>query len=134
MLPFCFLFIFGVFEYGRYLMYLQIVNNAAREGARYAVTHLDPVVISNVTYGNADSDVTNTVNQYLAGLSLNSQQTQVYLSDTTGNNLGTWQNAQAGNSICVKITGNYQLMVSRLLYAATKFPITGEAVMRVENN
>src|SRR5687768_11098849 len=32
---FC-LFMFGVFEYGRYLLVLQIATNAARDGARYA--------------------------------------------------------------------------------------------------
>ncbi|MBY0522425.1 MAG: pilus assembly protein [Gemmataceae bacterium] len=32
------LIMFGVFEYGRYLMVLELANNAAREGLRYAVT------------------------------------------------------------------------------------------------
>ena len=30
------LFLFGIFEYGRYLMVLHVATNAARDGARYA--------------------------------------------------------------------------------------------------
>ena len=34
------LFLFGIFEYCRYLMMIQITTNAARDGARYAVVNL----------------------------------------------------------------------------------------------
>ena len=57
-LPIALLFILGIFEYGRYLMTMQLMNNAAREGVRYAVTHLQPVTLGATTYGNATSDVT----------------------------------------------------------------------------
>src|SRR5205807_1594103 len=60
-LPIALLFILGIFEYGRYLMTMQLMNNAAREGVRYAVTHLQPVTLGATTYGNATSDVTNIV-------------------------------------------------------------------------
>ena len=67
------LFLWGIFEYSRYVMLLQVVNNAAREGCRYAVMHTNPVVISGVTYGNADTDVTNLVTNCLGGVALTSQ-------------------------------------------------------------
>lgn len=38
-LPIFLLFVFGVFEYGRYLLVLQVSTNAAREGARWAAVH-----------------------------------------------------------------------------------------------
>jgi len=34
-----FLFIFGVFEYCRFLFFLEVAENAAREGARYATVN-----------------------------------------------------------------------------------------------
>jgi Flp pilus assembly protein TadG len=34
------MFLFGIFEYGRYLMTVHIVGNAAREGVRYATVHV----------------------------------------------------------------------------------------------
>ncbi len=35
------LFLFGIFEYSRYLLVSQMLANAARDGARYAATNMD---------------------------------------------------------------------------------------------
>jgi len=37
--PIFFLLLFGLIDFGRYVYYVQILNNAAREGARYAIVH-----------------------------------------------------------------------------------------------
>ncbi|HVA87282.1 MAG TPA: TadE/TadG family type IV pilus assembly protein [Candidatus Saccharimonadales bacterium] len=37
--PLFFLLVFGLIEFGRAMYYVQILNNAAREGARYAIVH-----------------------------------------------------------------------------------------------
>jgi hypothetical protein len=37
--PMFFLLIFAIIEFGRYVYYAQVLNNAAREGARYAIVH-----------------------------------------------------------------------------------------------
>src|SRR5256885_13823689 len=108
-LPIALLFILGIFEYGRYLMTMQLLNNAAREGVRYAVTHLQPVTIGATTYGSATSDVTNIITGVTPGITLASQNIQVYASDDAGNNTGAWNGAQAGQSVTVQITGNYQV-------------------------
>ena len=107
-LPMMLLFLFGILEYSRYVMLLQVMNNAAREGCRYAVMHTNPVVITGVTYGNAESDVKTLVSNCLAGQALSGQAVTVYGSDRLGNNNGTtWQNTQSGQWITVKITGNF---------------------------
>jgi hypothetical protein len=31
--------LFGIIDFGRYVYYVQILNNAAREGTRYAIVH-----------------------------------------------------------------------------------------------
>ncbi len=133
-LPMVFLFIFGLFEYGRFLMTLHLVNNAAREACRYAVTHTQPVIIAGTTYGNSTTDVTNTFNTYMAGQTLTSQSVTVYLSDTVGTNIGTWTNASAGQSICVRVTGNYPVLMASLLFLPTTIPFDVKAVMRTEIN
>lgn len=133
-LPFVLLFLFGIMEYGRYILALQIFTNAAREGCRYAVTHTQPVTIAGVTTGNSTSDVTNTINAFLGGQQLSSQAMQVYLSDSKGNNLGAWNNAQPGQFICVKITGNYTVMLPSLLSMPNTIPVTAESVMICEGN
>jgi Flp pilus assembly protein TadG len=122
-LPVIITFLFGIMEYGRYLMMLQILTNAAREGARYAVTHTNPITISSVTYGNNDTDVTNAVNTALAGTHLNNQTISFYTSDSLGNNLGSWTNTQTGQSICVRISGNYPVILGRMLFMPTSIPV-----------
>jgi len=133
-LPVVVLFLFGIFEYGRYLMFLQIFTNAAREGAHYALAHTDPITIAGTTSGNATSDVTNAVNKALAGQQLTSQNVQVFASDSLGNNLGTWTNGQAGQSVCVRITGNYPVILPNLLHLASSIPVVAQCVMRSEGN
>jgi Flp pilus assembly protein TadG len=133
-LPVVILFLFGILEYGRYLMFLQIFTNAAREGAHYALAHTDPITIAGTTYGNATTDVTAAVTKALAGQHLTSQNIQVYASDSLGNNLGAWTSGEAGQSVCVKITGNYPVILPNLLHLASSIPVTAQAVMRSEGN
>jgi len=133
-LPLVLLFILGVFEYSRYLMMLHLCTNAAREGCRYAVSHTQPVTIGAKTQGNATTDVTNTVTAYLAGQSLASQSIQVYQSDSLGKNLGSWNNASAGQYICVKVSGNFLSAIPNFLHIANPLPISGQAVMVCEGN
>jgi hypothetical protein len=38
-LPVFLLLLYGIIEFGRYVYTVQILNNAAREGARYAIVH-----------------------------------------------------------------------------------------------
>ena len=133
-LPLVIMFLFGILEYGRYVMTLQIVTNAAREGARYAVEHTTAITISGTTYNNGTSDVTNVVNNAMAGQSLASQSVSVYMSDTLGNNLGTWTNAQAGNSICVmdhrQLRGD---LGSHFVTCRQRSRLRPQAVMRSES-
>jgi Flp pilus assembly protein TadG len=133
-LPLVLLFILGVFEYARYEMTVQLFDNAAREGVRYAITHISPVVLGGTTYGNNTSDVTNIVNSVTPGVQLASKNIQVYASDELGNSLGTWTNAQPGQSVTVKITGNYQVGVAAFLNLPSTIPVTAQATMNAEFN
>ena len=51
--------VLGVFEYARLLMDWSLLNNAAREGCRYALV--------NNTSSTINTDVQNIVNIYMAG-------------------------------------------------------------------
>jgi Flp pilus assembly protein TadG len=133
-LPMVFLFLFGIFEYGRYVMTLQVMTNAAREGARYALTHTQPLTVAGTTYGNTTSDVTTIINKSLAGQSLVGQNVQIYCSDSIGTNLGLWTNTQVGQSVCVRITGNFRVLMASLLGLPVNIPVVAQAVMRSESN
>ncbi len=134
MLPVVLMFLLGVMEFSRYFMTVQIFNNAARAGAEYASKHTDPIVISGTTYGNSTANVQNVVTSLLGGLSLQSQNINVYASDQYGNNIGTWTSAEAGQYICVQITGTYQFNVPNLLYLPSTQSMTFQAVTYSEGN
>jgi Flp pilus assembly protein TadG len=133
-LPMVVLFLIATMEYAHYLMILQLLNNAAREGAAYAAKHTDPIVVGGTTYGNATSDVTNLVTLRMAGQQLGGQNISVYLSDSVGTNLGTWTSAQAGQYICVQITGTYSFIAPKLIFLPTTVATTVQAVKRSEGN
>jgi Flp pilus assembly protein TadG len=133
-LPLCLLFIFGIMEYGRYLMMMHLAHNAAREGARYAVSHTDPVVIDGITYGNNINDVKDVVTKFLTNKRFANQTINVYMSDANGNNIGTWTNAGAGQLICVQLSGQFQWFTPRLLKMNSATNVQVRSVMRSESN
>lgn len=132
--PIMFLLLMGVFEYARFLFTMQLVNNAAREGARYAVVN---------TTTETTAGVQTYVDKYLAGQGgtqfvgyTPSSNITVYLADpTTGQNTGlTWQNTSWGNAVGVSVTGTYQPIVPGLLSMTGSMTLTGTCVMTVEAN
>lgn len=134
-LPIVMMFLIGILEYGRYVMMQQVLTNAAREGAHYALAHTEAVTISGTTYGNATSDVINAVNKACAGQQLSGQTITVYESDSSGNtNVGAWTDAASGEPICVKITGTFNFIVPQLLNLPSTKAVTIKSVMRSEGN
>jgi Flp pilus assembly protein TadG len=122
------LLLFGVLEYCRFIFLKQLIDNAAREGARYAV----------VAPGDANL-VPNTiavVNARMAGFSnaVKNWNVQVYMSDTSGNNTGSATNAVFGQYICVQIDCDYNPIVPSLLMMNQTIHITGKAFMNGEGN
>jgi Flp pilus assembly protein TadG len=132
--PAFFLFLFGVFEYGRYLFAMNTLNNAAREGARYAAVNTTAVTTAQIqTYTDG----------YLAGMGPTllsgytaSGSISVYKADpNTGANLGAaWQNAAWGDGIGVSITGTYQPLFPGLTFLGDTLTISGSCVMSSEAN
>ncbi len=44
MAPLFFVLLFGIIEAGRFILYYEVLSNAAREGARYAIVHSGPTL------------------------------------------------------------------------------------------
>lgn len=132
-LPLMLLFLFGIMEYGRYLLVLQMATNAAREACRYAVTHTKPVTLAGVTEGCTTSDVQNVAAKFLSA-PLQSQQINVFQSDSQGNSAGSWNGATPGQYVCVQITGSFQITVPSLLSFPSSIPVQGQSVMLCEGN
>lgn len=127
----CLLFLFGIFEYGRFLMVSNLMDNAVQEGARYAVVH---------TYDATTSDIQNRVDQALAGQSVQlqgynkSSSIQVFWADANGNNLGPWTDAPFGEYIAVRITGTYRPTLPSFLLMNSTFPVQAQVQMCSEAN
>lgn len=93
--------LFGLFEYCRFLLVLHITNNAARDGARYAVVNLDkPDNFSVTDFTASKPSIANYTTARMGGVwkqinnvdathSPNGYQVAVYACDQTGLSLGT---------------------------------------------
>jgi Flp pilus assembly protein TadG len=140
------LFLFGILEYGRYLMVLHIADNAAREGARYAVV--------NTGDGVTQSQVVSVVNASMAGMTNNIQNynvnvftvdmTQIYNTSTntylypssynlTAASGSNWNDAQFGQAIAVQITGTYNPILPSFLQLPS-MPVNIICIMNSEAN
>jgi Flp pilus assembly protein TadG len=146
------MFIFGIVEYGRLLFFFHAADNAAREGARYAVVHTGDGTTAgtptDVPVFNADgtfkSGPGNTTVDAVVTYTLGTQKTMM-----TGYNIsvfnaapatglpiaGNWYDAPFGGSIGVKVTGTYRFILPTLLgFSAPTMPINIQSVMNSEAN
>jgi Flp pilus assembly protein TadG len=131
----CLMFLFGIYEYGRYVMTLQVVENAAREGARFAVAHTNTATTA---------DVQNTVTQSMAGVNNSLTNVQINVSglvlipqnsaQTTGQALPNWTSASYTDGISVSVTANFQPVLPNLLGLGTTIPVNATSVMFSEGN
>jgi Flp pilus assembly protein TadG len=128
---FFFMILCGMIEYARYLFTVNTMFNAAREGARYAITHTDTMTTNQVC---------DYIDGYMAGqgIQLNNyaKYTNITLfqaDPTTGaDNGGGWQNAGQAQAIGVKITGTFSEIVPSLLRMGGSPTITVTVIMYSE--
>jgi Flp pilus assembly protein TadG len=127
----------AIYDYGRYFMMSQLVNNAAREGARQAVAN---------TNTQNTAMIQNTVVQYLASQNF---------TDTAGNAFSAsdvvvlqvnpatgaattpdsnWYDAAFGSSIMVQVNAKYTSLFPNLGFLPTTVNLQGTAVMSSEAN
>lgn len=101
MIPMLMMF-FGIFEYGRLLLDWNILNNAAREGCRYALV--------NNTNSTVSTSVQSLVTNYM-GQEINSfTNFTITVSGTHAGVATTVNNLVAGDLISVTVSGKYKFM------------------------
>ncbi len=96
------MFLCGVFEYGRFLMVLNVLNNAAREGCRYALV--------NNTASTITADVTAVVTTKMAGQTAAFSTFNVSVSGTHSGVSTPVNNLFPGDLITVTVSGKYKFM------------------------
>lgn len=148
--PVLFMLMFAVIEYGRFLMIRQLLDNAAREGARMAAANApfkyDTTQAKWVAQTLTTSDIQNQVITYLAGQTLKNSSgttftasdisiyradpsTGLAMTDTKGS---AWTSASFGEAIAVKISVKYQTLFPAYKFLQNPDPISFICIMRSE--
>ena len=117
--------IFTIAEYGRLVMCRQLMNNAAREGARYALVS---------TGSKTTADVLAAVDQHLGDPNLDNLSVQVFKVDAAGANTGAWTDAAFGEGICVQIDGDFRPVIPVISRLPDPLHLTVRSVLRSEAN
>lgn len=130
---FCF-FLFGILEYTLFLYTYDVMQNAAREGARYAVVNSEDA--------NLVADTQTYVQSLMMGL--NNTNTNyvcnVYLSSNTGANVNSTTpvanatTATFGQPICVQITLTYKPLTPAFFLPSSAFTMQTMCYMTSEAN
>jgi Flp pilus assembly protein TadG len=118
-----FMFLFGIFEAGRFLNTRQVLTNAAREGARLAVA---PLSGTNTLPSN--SEIQDRVNEYLASANITGATTTVdpAVSVVTGSVTTVYTRVQVQKA--------YQVLSVPNFFNMLQVTLTGEALMRNETS
>jgi Flp pilus assembly protein TadG len=121
--------IFGIYEYSRLIFVQQMVYNAAREGARFAVV--------NTTDTTVIADTQAYVKTKMCGLDNMANcnyKCQVYQADDNGNNLGDPASALFGQYVAVQIDYDFQPVVPALLFWNNTIHVSSKTMMYSEAN
>jgi len=127
------LIMFGIFEYGRFVMTKQLMENAAREGARFAVAS---------TYSATTASVQDVTDQKLsAGRGqlvgyVKATNIQVTAADAAGNPISgkAWTDCRFGENVAVVVSGTYKPSLPNFMLWKSSFTVSATAVMACEAN
>jgi Flp pilus assembly protein TadG len=119
------LFLFSIFEYGRYVMVENLLINAVRDGCRYALVHCQDTTVV--------ADTQAVVIQKMAGLNgqLTGFTVTVYPTD---NPAAALNSINPDDPITVQATGTFRALFPQMPYMPTTFTMRSASVMTCEGN
>jgi Flp pilus assembly protein TadG len=129
--PIFFLILFGIIDFGRYVYYVQILNNAAREGTRYAIVHgaksLAPTGPPNDPSGTA---VINVVRTYAVGVIGIEDASVLTITPTWGTPPATPDNDR-GTKVTVEVTYAFRSVIP--VVPIPPISVKGESTLVINN-
>jgi Flp pilus assembly protein TadG len=134
-LPIVVLFLFGIFEYGRYISFMQVVENAAREGARVAIAHTNDMTTADVVARVTER--MGLVDRQVAGFQVDVQGIILRpqnAGEVAGQALTDWTEAATTDGISVTVTGDYKPILPSLVRMPATIPVNVRVVMYSEGN
>jgi Flp pilus assembly protein TadG len=118
---------FAIFEYGRVIMMRQLLANATREAARYAIysTNVQPV-----------PDLKAYFTGFLAGQPLTITTFNAFQADPNNNyaSVGPWQNTPFGQPIVVQTQVSYAPLFPTFNFLPNPVTLKDTATMYSEGN
>jgi Flp pilus assembly protein TadG len=119
------LFLFSIFEYGRFVMVENVLINAVRDGCRYALVHCQDVTVA------ADTEA--KVRQRMAGLDaqLIGLTVTVFPTDNPNAALNT---TNPDDPITVQAVGTFKALFPQMPYLPNTFTMKSASVMTCEGN
>ncbi|MCE9534076.1 MAG: pilus assembly protein [Planctomycetes bacterium] len=151
-----FMMLFGIFEYCRLLYVIHVVNNSARDTARFAVVHTNGGTMSGEPIAISASDLDAIVRtgqlgplfvgSGFAGMELNIEDlaVEIFAVDPAGLSQSppviqaipnkAWDSASFGQKIAVRVSGNYRPVLPTLLFMNSTIPIQITALSSSEAN
>jgi Flp pilus assembly protein TadG len=152
LIPLLMLF-FGIFEYGRFMMDRNLMDNAVRAACRLALAHNTDTNLLGPGPGyvtGTTTTVTDTVNtllggrQYsdlsagptitITGVQASTGTAAVYLSNnaaSSGSTLGI-SSLTAGDSITISVTATYKFILPIMIYVPSSVPLNSSVTMLCE--
>jgi Flp pilus assembly protein TadG len=117
--------LFGFFEYARLLMDWSLLNNAAREGCRYALV--------NNTSSTIATDVQKVVSSYMAGRTSSFNNFTVTVSGTHAGASTAVNSLGPGDPITVAVAGTYKFLnIIPVTHLPTSLSLSSRVVMICE--
>lgn len=134
-LPLVLVVIFGIIEYGRYIAMLQVFEQAARGGCRYAVVR---VVDQDTTDAQVKAEVERLMCGLQSQLSDYNRNTSIqvfqYDRDHPNDRSASWKDAAFGKLICLEITGTYRTAVPAIWVPGVgRIPVMGDHTIRIRS-
>ena len=136
-----FLVLFAIFEFSYLVMVNNLMDNAVREGARYAAV--------NTAQGSSLNDaIRDVVDARMAGIKTRfvgydkatsitvtaiNPVTGLQLTDSTGANVNTWDTA-FGQFIQIQVSVTYKPILPSLVMLPSSFTMSANAVTNSESN
>lgn len=136
-----FMLVFGIIEFGLLVMTMNVMDNAVREGARYAIVNGNQgSSLTGQVQNQVDSRL-GGVQNLLVGYSKTSSITVIAVDPSTGaqlldasNNPVPPEGAQFGQAIQVRLAGTYKPLLPSLLFLPTSFTLQSTSMMTSEAN
>jgi Flp pilus assembly protein TadG len=142
-LPVLILFVFGIYEYGRFVFTYTTATNAVRDGCRFAIVNTQTLATS--------TDVQTVVNNKMAGVvnSIGSYKVTVFYADPSASGLAAsppvlqdnplfpvpngWKTAPFPDKIAVQMTGVYRPVAGQIIGLPLAINLNINALMTSED-